>query len=55
MKQNGTDKQQVTHMSGIAIFPDFSPDGSKIVFCAGPSTFARDIYVVNSDGSDLTS
>ena len=54
MKQNGTDKQQVTHMSVTAIFPDFSPDGSKIVFCAGPSTFARDIYVVNSDGSDLT-
>ena len=36
MKQNGTDKQQVTHMSGTAIFPDFSPDGSKIVF-AGPA------------------
>jgi len=54
MKQNGKDKQQVTHMSVTAIFPDFSPDGSKIVFCAGPSTFARDIYVVNSDGSDLT-
>jgi Tol biopolymer transport system component len=43
-----------THMSATAIFPDFSPDGSKIVFCAGTSTFARDIYVVNSDGSDLT-
>ena len=54
MKQNGTDKQQVTHMSFTAIFPDFSPDGSKIVFCSGPSTFAREIYVVNSDGSDLT-
>jgi TolB protein len=54
MKQNGTDKQQVTHMGFVAIFPDFSPDGSKIVFCAGPSTFGRDIYVVNSDGSDLT-
>ena len=34
--------------------PDYSPDGSKIVFCAGPSTFTRDIYVVDSDGSDLT-
>jgi TolB protein len=54
MKQNGTDKQQVTHMSVTAIFPDFSPDGSTIVFCAGPSTFTRDIYLVNSDGSDLT-
>ena len=54
MKQNGTDKQQVTHMSVTAIFPDFSPNGSKIVFCAGGSTFARDIYVANSDGSDLS-
>ena len=53
MKQNGSDKQQVTHMDVTAIFPDFSPDGSKIVFCAGASTFAADIYVVNSDGSDL--
>jgi TolB protein len=54
MNQDGSDKQQVTHMSVTAIFPDFSPDGSKIVFCAGASTFARDIYVVNSDGSDFT-
>ena len=56
MKQNGTDKQQVTHMSGAAIFPDYSPDGSKIVFtrrARRPPT--RDIYVVNSDGSGLTS
>src|SRR5207237_7905673 len=37
MKQNGTDKQQVTHMSGPATFPDFSPDGSKIVFTAKPA------------------
>ena len=37
MKQNGTDKQQVTHLSGAAIFPDFSPDGSKIVFAAKPA------------------
>ena len=51
MKQNGTDKQQVTHMSGVAIFPDFSPDGSKIVFAAQPAgATARNIYVVPSDG-----
>src|ERR1700756_1815255 len=36
MKQNGTDKQQVTHMTGAAIFPDFSPDGRTIVFTAKP-------------------
>jgi TolB protein len=51
MKQNGTDKQQVTHMSGAAIFPDFSPDGSEIVFAAQPAgATARNIYVVPSDG-----
>ena len=37
MKQNGTDKQQVTHMTGVAIFPDYSPDGSEIVFAAQPA------------------
>ena len=51
MKQNGTDKQQVTHMSGAAIFPDYSPDGSEIVFAAQPAgATARNIYVVPSDG-----
>jgi Tol biopolymer transport system component len=51
MKQNGTDKQQVTHMSGVAIFPDYSPDGSEIVFAAQPAgATARNIYVVASDG-----
>ena len=55
MKQNGTDKQQVTHLSGPATFPDFSPDGSKIVFTAKPADSpTRDIYVVGSDGSGLT-
>jgi Tol biopolymer transport system component len=55
MKQNGTDKQQVTHMSGPAIFPDFSPDGSTLVFTAKPADSpTRDIYVISSDGSGLT-
>jgi Tol biopolymer transport system component len=55
MKQNGTDKQQVTHLSGLAIFPDFSPNGNKIVFSAKPADSpTRDIYVIGSDGSGLT-
>lgn len=55
MKQNGADKQQVTHMSGAAIFPDFSPDGSKIVFTAKPAdSSTRDIYVIGSNGNGLT-
>src|SRR5881409_2904390 len=55
MKQNGTDKQQVTHMSGAAIFPDYSPDGSKLVFTAKPADSpTRDIYVIGRDGTGLT-
>jgi len=55
MKQNGTDKQQVTHLSGPAIFPDFSPDGSTIVFTAKPAgSPTRDIYVIGSHGTGLT-
>jgi Tol biopolymer transport system component len=45
----------VTHLSGLAIFPDFSPDGSKIVFSAKPADSpTRDIYMIGSDGSGLT-
>ncbi len=55
MKRNGDDKQQVTHMTGPAIFPDFSPDRSTIVFTAKPAdSTTRDIYVVASDGTGLT-
>jgi TolB protein len=51
MKQNGTDKQQVTNMSGPAIFPKFSPDGNEITFSAKPAdATARNVYVVPSDG-----
>jgi TolB protein len=54
MNQDGSDKQQVTHMSGPAIFPDFSPDGSELVFTAKPADSpTRDIYVISSDGSGL--
>ena len=55
MKQNGTDKRQITHMSNPAIFPDFSPDGNTIAFAAKPAGSSnRAIYVIGSDGSGLT-
>jgi TolB protein len=53
MKQNGTDKQQVTHLGAGAIFPDFSPDGSRIVF-DGTVAGVRNVYLVNVDGTGLT-
>src|SRR5438093_11442953 len=37
MKQNGKDKQQVTHLTGPATFPDFSPDGTTIAFDGRPA------------------
>jgi Tol biopolymer transport system component len=52
MKQNGKDKRRLTQLGGSAIFPDFSPDGSEIVFNAQPAGAAnQDVYVMNADGS----
>ncbi len=54
MKQNGEDKKQLTSLGGRMTFPDFSPDGSRIVFggrLAGASN--DDIFVMNDDGSGL--
>jgi Tol biopolymer transport system component len=55
MKQNGRDKQRLTQLGGSAIFPDFSPDATKIAFNARPAgTANNDIYVMNADGSGRT-
>lgn len=52
MKQNGTDKRQRT---SFGFFPDFSPDGGKIVFNGAPSGSTNvDIWVVDIDGGNLT-
>jgi Tol biopolymer transport system component len=54
MKQNGKDKRRLTQLGGSAIFPDFSPDGSRIAFNALPAGAAnQDVYVMNADGSGL--
>jgi Tol biopolymer transport system component len=55
MKQNGTKKHQVTHLNARSLFPDYSPDGSRIAFVgigvAGDPH--QEIYVINADGSGL--
>ena len=52
MKQNGKDKRRLTQLGGSAIFPDFSPDGTKIAFNSLPAGATnQDVYVMNADGS----
>jgi Tol biopolymer transport system component len=54
MNANGTDKFQVTNLGGRSFFPDFSPDGTKIVFNSRPAGATDfDLFVVNPDGTGL--
>ncbi len=54
MKANGMDTFQVTHLGGRMTFPDFSPDGSRIVFAGRlPGATNDDVFVINADGSGL--
>jgi Tol biopolymer transport system component len=55
MRANGKDQHQITRFDGTALFPDYSPGGSKIAFTGQPAGAATaGIYVVNTDGSGLT-
>lgn len=52
MKQNGTQHRQVTRLGGRMIFPDFSPDGSRIVFSGRlPGATNEDIFAIDVDGT----
>ena len=58
---NGTDEVQVTHppQGYVDRNPDVSPNGKRIVFeresvDCGDACFVDDIFVVDTDGSDLT-
>jgi Tol biopolymer transport system component len=54
MKQNGTQHRQVTDLGGRMTFPDFSPDGSRIVFNGRlPGATNDDVFSVNPDGNGL--
>ncbi len=52
MKQDGTEKRQLTT---FGVFPDISPDGSKVVFNGRfPASADPNVFVVNIDGTGLT-
>jgi Tol biopolymer transport system component len=54
MRQDGTEKRQLTTLGGSATFPDFSPDAGRIAFTAATAQTAdTDILAMNSDGSSV--
>ena len=55
MKANGAGKRQLTHLGGRMTFPDFSPDGTQLVFTGRlPGGTNDDIWIIDVDGTDLT-
>ena len=50
IKPDGTRFNRLTHLPFNALFPDWSPDGSRIAFSR---EFDEGVYVMNADGSDL--
>lgn len=56
MSKTGANQHQVTHLGGRAVFPDWSPDGSRIAFSGAEGTDpAHEIYTVDAaTGGDLT-
>jgi len=54
VRQNGHDLRQITHVSGDATRPDWSPDGRQIVFeIDRDETPFCSIALMNRDGSNI--
>lgn len=53
MLTDGTDKRNLSNNSAEDIFPDGSPDGTKVTFVSARDG-NREIYVMNTDGSNLS-
>ncbi len=52
---DGTNLLKLTNLDEFSAVPDWSPDGSKIVFASGTNQYqTNDIYTVNADGTSLT-
>jgi Tol biopolymer transport system component len=51
MDANGKQERQVTQLGTYAVFPDFSPDGSRLAFSATPSGQSNtDLWLVPTSG-----
>ena len=54
VEPDGTHAQQITHVEGDAVNPDWSPDGRSLVFeWALPDDAGAQLVLVDADGGDL--
>jgi len=53
INHDGSDKRQISHVTGRACGPDWSPDGSKIAFYNHFNDQTWSLFVMNSVGSDV--
>ena len=57
IRSHGTGRARVGHVTGDAVHPDWSPDGTRIVFeldHPGRATPGCSVVIMNADGSGLT-
>jgi len=53
VRPNGQDLQQITHVTGDAVPPHWSPDGRQIVFEHDAPGACANVAIMNADGSGL--
>ena len=53
VRSNGKRLQQITHLSGDAVAPDWSPDGRQIVFEHDAPGECANVAIMNADGTGL--
>src|SRR5215831_8654697 len=53
VRHNGQELRQITHVSGDAAAPDWSPDGRRIVFEHDPADACANVAIMNADGTDI--